>query len=68
VSGAEVLVPAVLRCDGWCAGKGTVGHIDTAGFLYCDYCGDRRRFSEPCRKLSAGELEALRAGGVVAAF
>ena len=44
-----------------CTG-GAVTHIDTAGFVYCTPCGQRRVMSEPCRKLRPHELRRLERG------
>ena len=39
-----------------------VSMLDTAGFVYCEPCGMRRRDSEPCRKLRPWELRKLQRG------
>jgi hypothetical protein len=57
-----------LNCDGWCDKTGSVTHIDQAGFAYCTPCGERRRQSEPCRKLRPWELRKLERGEQLARY
>ena len=51
-----------LKCDGVenCAHPITM--IDRKGFIYCTDHGHVRRWSTPCRKLRAHELNRLKAG------
>ena len=45
-----------------------VTHIDEKGFIYCRECGDKRKAARRCRKLTATELNLLRAGEVLSAY
>lgn len=66
--------PRVLTCDGpigksdrsSCAEP--VTHIDEKGYVYCRDCGNDRKQSHRCRKLTAGELKQLRAGKPLANY
>lgn len=63
-----------LACDGP-IGKSdrdicdaTVTHIDEKGFVYCRECGNDRKATYRCRKLTPGELRQLRARKPLAAY
>lgn len=56
-----------LKCAGMKESKcdSKVTHIDEKGYIYCSDCGQRRKSSVRCRKLSEKEIEQLNERGFI---
>jgi hypothetical protein len=52
----------VLRCDMSKDCTAPITHIDRKGYLYCTKHGHERHSAQPCRKMTADELAAVRSG------
>ena len=56
-----------LRCSGMNVEKcdAPITHIDSKGYVYCLKCGERRKASTSCRKLTAKEIKTLESGNTI---